>query len=49
MKIIAINAINSHFIMGRGRRMGRFMEHTMHCRRMIIMLRPSYSTLPLIN
>nr|AMZ03479.1 ribosomal protein L23 [Bienertia sinuspersici]AMZ03499.1 ribosomal protein L23 [Bienertia sinuspersici] len=40
-------AMNSHRLLGKGRRMGPIMGHTMHYRRMIITLQSSYSIPPL--
>nr|AEX37348.1 ribosomal protein L23 [Arbutus unedo] len=46
---VKVVAMNSHRLTGKGRRMGRIMEHTTHCRRMIITLQPGYSILPFKN
>ena len=48
---VKVIAMNSHRLlgMGKGRRMGPIMGHTMHYRRMIITLQPGYSIPPLIE
>ncbi|KAM3704021.1 hypothetical protein ACB098_04G140800 [Castanea mollissima] len=44
---VKVIAMNSHRLLRKGRRMGPIMGHTMHYRRMIITLQPSYSIPPL--
>ncbi|KAK4730107.1 hypothetical protein R3W88_023095 [Solanum pinnatisectum] len=44
---VKVIAMNSHRLSGKSRRMGPIMGHTMHCKRMIIMLQPGYSIPPL--
>nr|YP_010372337.1 ribosomal protein L23 [Rhododendron latoucheae]YP_010372920.1 ribosomal protein L23 [Rhododendron huadingense]UOX29800.1 ribosomal protein L23 [Rhododendron latoucheae]UPH77695.1 ribosomal protein L23 [Rhododendron huadingense] len=44
---VKVIAMNSHRLPGKGKRTGRFMEHTMHYRRIIITLQRGYSILPL--
>nr|YP_009413587.1 ribosomal protein L23 [Hemitomes congestum]ASN78930.1 ribosomal protein L23 [Hemitomes congestum] len=44
---VRVISINSHRLPGKKRRVGRIIEHTMNCRRMIITLQPGYSILPL--
>ncbi|GFP86457.1 50S ribosomal protein l23 chloroplastic, partial [Phtheirospermum japonicum] len=40
---VKVIAMNSHRLLGKGRRMGPIMGHLMHYRRMIITLQPGYS------
>ncbi|KAJ0773663.1 50S ribosomal protein L23 [Helianthus annuus] len=44
---VKVIAMNSHRLRGKARRMGPIMVQTMHYRRMIITLQPSYSIPPL--
>ncbi|KAL5579963.1 hypothetical protein UlMin_012405 [Ulmus minor] len=44
---VKVIAMNSHRLLGKGRRMGSIMGHTMHYKCMIITLQPGYSIPPL--
>nr|YP_009450098.1 ribosomal protein L23 [Burmannia championii]YP_009450107.1 ribosomal protein L23 [Burmannia championii]ANK36295.1 ribosomal protein L23 [Burmannia championii]ANK36304.1 ribosomal protein L23 [Burmannia championii] len=46
---VKVIAMNSHRLPVKGRRKGPIMRHTMHYRRMIIMLQSGYSIPPLIE
>ncbi|KAK8327001.1 hypothetical protein V6Z12_A11G154000, partial [Gossypium hirsutum] len=45
---VKIIVMNSHRLLGKGRRMGPIMGHTMHYRRMIITLQPELKSKYLI-
>ncbi|KAF4402756.1 hypothetical protein G4B88_010208 [Cannabis sativa] len=46
---VKVIAMNSHQLLGKGRRMGPIMGHTMHYKRIIITLQLGYSIPPLIK